>query len=913
MRRYVTEKYLWQKVLAILYIVIIAFLISPAQASGDEKSVIEARISESASLSDLLTYAYNYSPVVKAAKASWKGAIEKYRVETGYPDPQLIATYWPYDPVRNWSNKKFGAMLTQTIPYPGKLAAAGRVAENESHIARLELDRAIRDVAVTVRESYHELQYIRDAVRIAGLNRQALENLRKIGEAAYPANRATLFDVLKAQSQSGQVHYDILLLQELEKTEITRLNAILNRPVDAKIGHLAYEPMTNIVYDLDDIYRFSELNREEIREAAAAAGKSVAEADVARYQNRPEFMLGLQYEYTVPDMPDGPASNMFGIQFGMTLPIWWNKNSGRREAARAGTEKTSALVTSQINQTRSIVRETFFRLKNAERLVTLYRDQLLPQAVKSVETAEIWNRDGQGSFSDFVETQAVLYNFQLALARARADFGKYLARLEAIAGVSLTLKTEVIEKALLHNISRGDADFTVQKKLIEKMAHQWEDSLKPLGGNGVRFFLPSPDKFSALKQASDDSAFAVKSISGEFSLETLEVIAFLRNLGIASAEKLFKGKLQGYTQVSNTDDILRQYSAFTQAVMTGVGSMEERESPAMKFPFPGVMALKGQIVSQELKIASEELETARKSAVTASRRVYWNLGYNYRAIEITGSMLEFFDQLEISALKRYEVGKAGLQDVIRVQILKAKMQEELITLKEERKNLKTKILNILDLPYGSNIGFPEIREPRREIPEIEKITALAFERSQDLRKMKAMIGRMERMIEMAETEIYPGFTQNLSLFENKAVNQVGSIRTDEPFSVVSKSYTGEGLPKNPWFGLGDAYLLETRERLKALQNDLKNAENETNTNVREAWFRLHLAIREEKLFSKKIKELSRLSAEITGMRYEAGVAEMKDVIEFYMSLLEVRLTSERKKIQIETARADLEEIVGTSF
>ncbi len=466
---------------------------------------------------------------------------------------------------------------------------------------------------------------------------------------------------------------------------------------------------------------------------------------------------------------------------------------------------------------------------------------------------------------------------------------------------------------IARDISGKDEDFTEQKKLLEKMSHQWEDSIKPLGGNGDRFFLPAPEKFSALEQASGDSAFAVNALSGEFTLETLEIIAYLRNKGIASAQKAFNGKLQGYTQVSNTDDILRQYSAFTQAIMTGVGSMEDRDSPAMKFPFPGIMALKGQIVGLEVKIAAEELETARKSAVSASRRVYWNLGYYYSAIEITGSMLEFFDQLEISARRRYEVGKAGLQDVIRVQIQKATMAEELITLKEEQKNLKTNILNILDLPSGSKIGFPAIREPRMGLPEIEKITALAFERSQDLRKMKASIGRMERMIEMAETEIYPGLTQNLSLFENKAVNQVGSIRTDEPFSVVSKAYAGEGLPKNPWFGSANAYILETRERLKALQNDLKNAENETMVNVREAWFRLHRAIREERLFSRKIRELSRLSAEIAGLRYEAGVAEMKDVIEFYMSWLESGLNSQKRKIQIEIARADLEEIVGSSF
>ena len=424
---------------ALVIFVIVAF---PAQAAEKELSALEARIAGSPSLNDFLSYVYQSSPVVKAAKASWRVAIEKYRVETGYPDPLLTTMYYPYDPSRDWGNKRFETVLSQTIPFPGKLAAAGRVAETESQMARLELDRTVRDLAVKVRESYHELRYIREAVRIADHNRSALEHLRKIGETAFAENRTALYDVLKAQSQSGQVQYDMLLLEELERTEITRLNALMNRPPEAVIGLLQDEPLTPLVYGLNDIYALAETNREEIRVAAVGADKSRAEADVARYQNLPEFMVGFKYEYNAPEIPDASANNMYGIQFGMTLPIWWDKNAGRREAARAGTEKAAAQVSAQINEAHAMVREMYFRLKNAERLITLYRDQLLPQATKAMETAEIWNREGQGSLTDFVETEAVWYNFQLALARSRADYGRYLAKLEGIVGISLTRKPE---------------------------------------------------------------------------------------------------------------------------------------------------------------------------------------------------------------------------------------------------------------------------------------------------------------------------------------------------------------------------------------------------------------------------------------------------------------------------------------
>ena len=442
MRQFILRKFVRSGVFIIPILVIFGVGVFQATAAENETAVLEARIAGSPSLRDLLSLVYQASPEVKAAKASWRGSIEKYRVETGYPDPTITTIYYPYDPSRDWGNKRFEAMFSQTIPFPGKLAAAGRVAETESEMARLELDRTVRDVAVKIRESYHELQYIREAIRIADHNRLALEHLRNIGETAYAQNRTALYDVLKAQSQSGQVQYDRLLLEELERTEITRLNALMNRLPEAAIGPLQDERLAPLAYGLNDIYVLAETHREEIRLAAAGANKSRAEADVARYQNLPEFMVGFKYEYDAPDTPDASASNLYGIQFGMTLPIWWNKNAGRREMARAGTEKAAALVNVQINEARALIRETFFRLKNAERLITLYRDQLLPQATKAMGTAEIWNREGQGSLTDFVETEAVWYNFQLALARSRADYGKYLAKLEGIVGTSLIRKPE---------------------------------------------------------------------------------------------------------------------------------------------------------------------------------------------------------------------------------------------------------------------------------------------------------------------------------------------------------------------------------------------------------------------------------------------------------------------------------------
>jgi outer membrane protein TolC len=131
-----------------------------------------------------------------------------------------------------------------------------------------------------------------------------------------------------------------------------------------------------------------------------------------------------------------------GIQFGLSLPLWFDKNAGRLQEARAEEQKALSLKAAQINQANAQIRNLYFRLKNSERLILLYRDQLLPQAARAMTVAETWFREKQGSFSDFLETESVYYNFQLSLARAKADYGKYLAQIERLCGPSLTRRME---------------------------------------------------------------------------------------------------------------------------------------------------------------------------------------------------------------------------------------------------------------------------------------------------------------------------------------------------------------------------------------------------------------------------------------------------------------------------------------
>jgi len=463
-----------------------------------------------------------------------------------------------------------------------------------------------------------------------------------------------------------------------------------------------------------------------------------------------------------------------------------------------------------------------------------------------------------------------------------------------------------------HSRSPDETAFTLEKGRINEAKALWEKALKA-PRRAETFFRPPSSLLNALKPAATDAGVAAAALYPRFSLETLETLVFLRNPGIKAGKNKVRAAVDTYSQVLALDDILRKYTAFTEELMTGVGPLKGKEPMKTKFPFPGVLSLKGEIVGQEIKAVMEDLEIARRDAITEARKAYWELLFVRKAEKITQETLGLLNHLERVATIRYETGDASYQDVIKVRIQREILEEDLDTLLEKQQNVASKILEILNLPPETNIGLPENRTPPRTVPNLKGLYSLARERRQELRRMRARVGKMERLIEMGETLIIPPYTLGLSFYEDEAVTQVGAIAVKDDFPVSTRAYRGSGLPLMPWYGIEDAYLRQTRQELGALKNTLEKEEAGANTLVRNAWFRLDLAKREEALYRTSILKLSKAALDVSTQGYEAGNVSFADVISSYTSWLDISLTAEQEVSALGIAFAELENAVGMTL
>lgn len=465
---------------------------------------------------------------------------------------------------------------------------------------------------------------------------------------------------------------------------------------------------------------------------------------------------------------------------------------------------------------------------------------------------------------------------------------------------------------VLPETSVPDDAFAVEKQRLLDLQARWRETLRDLSAPEA-FYHPDPQILAELAGAQTDIAAAQAAMSQPIPQDVPEVLALLRSPTVKAAEHRVRAALEKYTQVGAVDDILRRYTAFTEGVMTGVSIMRGHGGVRGQFPFPGVLALKGRVVTQDVMAAHEQLETARRDAVTAARQTHWRLWFRHQVLSITERTIELLRELEQVSITRYEAGRTSFQDVIKVQVQREVLDERLVTLREQLHNTHVEIRQILHLPPGTPIGLPQVNLAEADLPDLPALYDMGVADRQELNVLRARIGKMDAMIEMAETMLLPAFDLGLSTYTDQAIRQVGTQAGQPTFGDRTTPSAGTGRPHKPWFGFADAYLREMRQKRQAMQEELHRLQDATVALVRNKWFALDRARREKRLYQDTLVGLSEAALEVSTSGYESDKVAFADVIASYTLWLEANLALADKRAAYATSLAELEQAVGQSF
>jgi outer membrane protein TolC len=389
-------------------------------------------LGEAAGLGEYLRYAALNNPGLEAAFNRWKAALERVPQVTSLPDPRFTYKYYIEQVETRVGPQRHSVAASQTFPWFGKLKLRGDVALAAANAERARYEAAKLNLFYRVQDTYHELGYLGRAVAIERENRDLAKYIERVARKRYEGDVGTHHDVIRAQVELGKLEDRLSAVVELRGPITARLNAALNRPINAELPWPARPPLEEANATDEQILEWLGKASPELKALEHEIAKRRSAVDLAKKNYYPDITLGL----THIDTGNGrdPAIAMASIN----LPIWYAKYRAADREAEARLRAAVLQRTNKENLLGSTAKMALYRFRDAGRKINLYRDTLVPKAKQSLKATQAAYSSGKASFLDLIDAQRILLEFQLSYERSLANRAQRLAEIEALVGRKIT-------------------------------------------------------------------------------------------------------------------------------------------------------------------------------------------------------------------------------------------------------------------------------------------------------------------------------------------------------------------------------------------------------------------------------------------------------------------------------------------
>ena len=395
-----------------------------AMAHGHDEARIE--------LATLIAELERANPEIKVARQRWEAAKAIVPQVQTLPDPKLQFGYQRMPMVDPLQGAIYG--FGQDIPFPGKLSLKGEVAQRESERVEHEFTATRLRLIATLKEAYFNLHYVHKSIEIVENNKALLTQFEKTAKARYSVGQAAQQDVFRAQVEISRVLDRLAVLDQQKESLHAAINRLLNRPPAGPLGTPEEIHTTILTVPLQDLTRRADEFSPALLATAKGIDRSERSVSLAKRQYYPDFdvqALGLRN--------DRINDNGYQFMVGIKIPLFYEskQKQGVREALASlegAREDFSATRQDVLFQ----VKDGFVQAQRAERLITILRDAIIPQATLGLQAAQAGYAVGKVDFLTLLNSLLILQDSQLELHGEIVNHEKALARLEAVTGGSLS-------------------------------------------------------------------------------------------------------------------------------------------------------------------------------------------------------------------------------------------------------------------------------------------------------------------------------------------------------------------------------------------------------------------------------------------------------------------------------------------
>ncbi|MCK4873858.1 MAG: TolC family protein [Phycisphaerales bacterium] len=411
-------------------------------------------------------------------------------------------------------------------------------------------------------------------------------------------------------------------------------------------------------------------------------------------------------------------------------------------------------------------------------------------------------------------------------------------------------------------------------------------------------------KPTATERSLDD----LPTLSPDATLDEYLRYAALRNPGLEAMFQDWKAAAQRMPQVSTLPDPRFTYGYYLGEVQTRVGPMQYSVALSQTFPWFGKLRDREDAAGRRANAAYQRFEAAKLGLFFRVERLYNELFFLKRSIDITSDSIELLQQFERVTRARYRVAETGHADIIKIQVELGILEDRLRQLRDFQAPYTARLNAVLNRPADAALAWPHSVSDRVTDVGNDVLFAVLRERNPRLIALGEEIERERIAAEIARKDGLPDLTVGLAYTVIGERDGVGIPENGDDAIAVTFSVN---LPI--WREKYDAGVREAIARRLAVSGRRNEATNQLAGDLEEAVFTHRDAKRRVELYRDTLipKAMESLHASLGS--FEQGESDFLDLIDTQRTLLEFQLGLERALVDRATSYARIERLVGADL
>jgi len=408
-------------------VLIVTLIASPAAAQPPERL----------HLADVVAEALVRNPEISAAERRADAARQRPAQERSRPDPMFSAGYQssgsplPGAGLGTEPTANLGVMVSQEIPYPGKLALRSAIASREADAEQPQIEAARLSVTARVKQAYYSLASAYAVGDVLARNKALLDTLLKVSENRYSVGQAAQQDVIKAQTQLSILELQEQRIAQRRATQVGALNALLNRPTSSPLARPDDLALVPFEYGLDALVTAAAAYAPMLQRNRVMIDRSQLAVDSARKEYKPDFALSGGYAFM------GAMPSMYEFRFDVKVPLQRARRAAAVAEQLSSLEAARSIYDGSRLSLQGRLQEDYQMASTAARLATLYRETVLPQARLALESSMASYQTGAVDFLSVLTNFGSVLEYEMTYFDELTAFHLAVSRLEEMTGAPL--------------------------------------------------------------------------------------------------------------------------------------------------------------------------------------------------------------------------------------------------------------------------------------------------------------------------------------------------------------------------------------------------------------------------------------------------------------------------------------------